>query len=578
MKRTNEASTRASFLQISATSRPGPRVRRSRALGSRQSFHLLVLGALAVSASAAAPTLQSQPQLQSTHAVPSTSSGGQVRAAAGSVLWDQPPSGFREVPHQVFGSRFPEFDIFMTTTVLFEQASNVTSVSTWFNDQGGAWAGNVTQAVLNIIPAVPPRTGDNPTAGMIVAVSATLDGGYTKIEAAGLDIDLLEGMYSVGLTPIADFDTIGQAFHVEAMPATSTAFPNTFARNPGGAVFQGTDWFPAGNLFVPSNSITVSLRIGGSPSGLNTCSTGSDVRLIQPPSTTSTLWSDSGCQDCTTGVTVRADNFELDAPTQITEAVVWGSYTPTGIPVAQDIFTLRVYADNAGAPGSLVFSESNVSSQRIATGQWYFRDIYKHTLTPTVPILLGPGTWWLEVANDTSVSSTDQWGWLRSNQDLVPGMVFAHEEPPSSWSTTSFSVAFQLCARTMDAAPGTRYCLSGANSTGEAATLSATGSNSIADGDLVITADGIPNSPGLFFYGPNQVQVPFQNNGFRCVGGAIKRMQPVHASGNSVSSQLLPGGDFTAPSTVNFQYWFRDGMVGPDGSNTSDGYSISFLD
>ncbi len=135
---------------------------------------------------------------------------------------------------------------------------------------------------------------------------------------------------------------------------------------------------------------------------------------------------------------------------------------------------------------------------------------------------------------------------------------------------------------TIGSAPvGTNYCVSQPNSVGLSARISASGSTLVADNDFSLHAsDTPPNRPGLFFYGPNQVQVPL-GSGFRCVGGATVRLQPVvFTDAGGVASRSI---DLSAPpaaaqlqagTTWNFQFWHRDGMAD---TNLTDGLQVMFL-
>ena len=131
----------------------------------------------------------------------------------------------------------------------------------------------------------------------------------------------------------------------------------------------------------------------------------------------------------------------------------------------------------------------------------------------------------------------------------------------------------------VEGAIGASYCLANVNTTGQAAAITAIGSASATDNSLSLTADGLPvGTPGLFFYGPNQVQLPF-GEGIRCVGGAVQRLQPpsfAPASGSVLRNVDLTAAGITAGATVNFQYWYRDPAGGPSGFNLSDAVSISF--
>ena len=130
--------------------------------------------------------------------------------------------------------------------------------------------------------------------------------------------------------------------------------------------------------------------------------------------------------------------------------------------------------------------------------------------------------------------------------------------------------------------PGPGYCVSAPNSTGSAALISFTGTTSIAASDLELVAQPVPDQPGIFFYGPDQVQMPF-GDGFRCVGGPSGRLPVQNASGNVLTQALdysQPPNSFTvitAGSTWNFQAWFRDPAAMGAGFNLTNGLSLSFL-
>ena len=129
------------------------------------------------------------------------------------------------------------------------------------------------------------------------------------------------------------------------------------------------------------------------------------------------------------------------------------------------------------------------------------------------------------------------------------------------------------------------FCDLAPNSVGPGALMGFNGSESIASNDLRLHAtECSANQFGVFYYGPNQVQVPF-GDGFRCVGGAqVYRLPVVSTGATGVPSFPVdyvvppqPGGQLTAGSTWNFQFWYRD-PTGPVGSgfNLTDGFEITF--
>jgi hypothetical protein len=103
--------------------------------------------------------------------------------------------------------------------------------------------------------------------------------------------------------------------------------------------------------------------------------------------------------------------------------------------------------------------------------------------------------------------------------------------------------------------------------------------------NFALLVAGCPSGQfGLFYYGPNQIQVPF-GDGFRCVGGGVFRLG-VKVTGTSggaafeldVTDPPEPPAQITAGSTWNVQFWYRD-PAGPGGTgfNLSDGLNASFF-
>lgn len=131
----------------------------------------------------------------------------------------------------------------------------------------------------------------------------------------------------------------------------------------------------------------------------------------------------------------------------------------------------------------------------------------------------------------------------------------------------------------------TKYCTSSPNSIGAGAVVGYFGSTSLAANDLAFSVDGLPASvPGLFFYGPNQSNLPF-GEGVRCVDGALVRLTPQFSNSLGEVNTLLDlsappfdsGPGLVGPGDVrNFQYWYRDTPGGPAGFNTSDAMQVQF--
>lgn len=131
--------------------------------------------------------------------------------------------------------------------------------------------------------------------------------------------------------------------------------------------------------------------------------------------------------------------------------------------------------------------------------------------------------------------------------------------------------------------PPTNYCTTSPNSVGPGATITFGGSHSIAANDLTLDVWGATlTKPGLFFYGPDQVALPF-GDGTRCVGGSLVRLPVVFTDLFGFASYAVDFTDGSSPAssivvgdTFNFQFWYRDPQGTNATFNTSDGLTITF--
>ena len=138
---------------------------------------------------------------------------------------------------------------------------------------------------------------------------------------------------------------------------------------------------------------------------------------------------------------------------------------------------------------------------------------------------------------------------------------------------------------------GTNYCSTTANSSGSEASMSASGSDLVADNDFTLIASDMPAGEfGLFIVSADQGFFPGLNgnsNGNLCVQGSIGRflgtgqLLMVDGAGSfslPVDLTAIPQGLGSVPTTPgqtwNFQAWFRD-SVGV-GSNLTDGLEVTF--
>jgi len=131
------------------------------------------------------------------------------------------------------------------------------------------------------------------------------------------------------------------------------------------------------------------------------------------------------------------------------------------------------------------------------------------------------------------------------------------------------------------------YCTASPNSVGAGMNISHAGTLSVSLNNCILVAsNGPPGQPGIFYYGPNQISVPF-GDGTRCVGGQVFRLYPPSFVSNSTgaaykaldytSGPMASGPGMVYPGRVlNFQYWYRDPQGGPYGFNFSDAIELTF--
>jgi len=161
--------------------------------------------------------------------------------------------------------------------------------------------------------------------------------------------------------------------------------------------------------------------------------------LMQPPTTRGCQLSDPGADE----IEVHADNFVVGpAPIQIDEVVVWAAYIFGNVP-GVDNFHVRFLFDSAGLPGpDAAPQEVMVPAARADTGidledgpGGISVDIYEFTLSLESPVLLSPGTYWIEVYNDVT-NTRDVFCWIDGDPDPTNGLLgtaSAGEAPGVNW-------------------------------------------------------------------------------------------------------------------------------------------------
>lgn len=150
---------------------------------------------------------------------------------------------------------------------------------------------------------------------------------------------------------------------------------------------------------------------------------------------------------------------------------------------------------------------------------------------------------------------------------------------PGLFDFASFTISGNLVAES-PWPPSSVYCSGAANSAGAGAMIGTGGTPSVGNADLTLTCQGLPaNQPGIYFYGPNQVSVPF-GNGVRCVGGGLVRLSAQSSGASGTVNRVLDASSLPAPisagETRNFQFWYRDPAAGGAFYNLSGAVAVEF--
>lgn len=141
------------------------------------------------------------------------------------------------------------------------------------------------------------------------------------------------------------------------------------------------------------------------------------------------------------GIIVVADDFQFGQETLLGGLNWWGGYFNP--PPGPDNFTVRLFSDSGGHPGTLLNQFAFGTVAKVATGQFVnapgLYPEFKYSASFATPFLAEAGvTYWVSIVNPPR----DIWLWEASASSLNPGVQRSFQG--GAWEPYFDNTAFQL--------------------------------------------------------------------------------------------------------------------------------------
>ena len=168
--------------------------------------------------------------------------------------------------------------------------------------------------------------------------------------------------------------------------------------------------------------------------------------VTQPPNQANAYYSDRAAS------AYLAEDFVLGAQERIDFLIFWGAYD-SNTPMPVDCFTVIFREDAGGLPGAEINRLDCVpATSRVVTGALIldYYDEYEYMIEIDPNKILGPGTFWVEIYNDT-IGHPGDWAWESGNVDPllgIPGIAGSRTFPEPPWLPDSgVDLAFDLICK-----------------------------------------------------------------------------------------------------------------------------------
>ncbi len=262
---------------------------------------------------------------------------------------------------------------------------------------------------------------------------------------------------------------------------------------------------------------------------------------------------------------VAADDFT--APAGVLTGLRWyGMNWPDDVLPAQDDFTIQIYADDDGRPGSLVYDVPTSDVVRADSGmRGLSRDLRIFSYDAEMPSLsLDAGTYWLAIRNNTASLPDGEWLWAVANET---GNARASVLPNLRWVAVDVELVFLVTMQPSTAPRDTDVDSDGLTNEFEAANgLNALSTDSDGDGVLDgaddLDGDGVTNA-GEQVAGTNARSADTDGDGLadgtELAGVAFGPARTIFSTPSDFSGMQIAVGKFDRDSYNDVAATYRSG-------------------
>lgn len=184
------------------------------------------------------------------------------------------------------------------------------------------------------------------------------------------------------------------------------------------------------------------------------------VAFRQRPEESTGIYADADCKLCdSAGSQSAAVGFRFSKRTVLSAVHVWGAFYPSDARPDVDAFSVILHDIENDLPGNTIASFDGLPAERAETGVTLTLEVpeLKFEIDLPQPVTLEPGSYYIEVFNDTTGSS-DTFIWeygVSVATTSIAGTPFADEAPGQTWVLSSdINLSLELLSGTLSDCDG----------------------------------------------------------------------------------------------------------------------------